>query len=82
MGNMRGYERGRFADLTDVRGKLVGAALVAFGVIAFSAYSFAIDGGQPSPIVTGQVSSGEVRTTPDNTGRHEMPPPVAPAKHS
>jgi hypothetical protein len=60
-------------------GTLLGAALVAFGVIAFSAYSFA-SGEQPKPAATPHVSSQAVRTTPDNPAQRDLPPPVAPSK--
>jgi hypothetical protein len=62
------------------RGTLLGAALVAFGVIAFSAYSFAAGGDQPGPLPAQQTSSGVIRTTPDNAGQPDMPPPVEPSK--
>ena len=77
MRDMRLYKR-RGADLNDVRGKLLGAALVAFGVIAFGAYGFAAGGEQPKPSIQ-QTASKEIRTTPDNPGQADMPPPVAPA---
>jgi hypothetical protein len=67
------------ADLTGAPGKLLVAAVVAFGVIAFSAYGFAT-GDQPKPIAAHQSSSAEIRTTPDNSGQRELPPPVAPSK--
>jgi hypothetical protein len=53
---------------------------VAFGVIAVSAYSFAAGGDQPSPAPVQNVSSGAIRTTPDNADQPDMPPPVAPSK--
>lgn len=68
----------REPDLTGAPGKLLAAALVAFGVIAFSAYGFAT-GDQPKPAAS-QASSNEIRTTPDNAGQRELPPPVEPSK--
>jgi hypothetical protein len=65
---------------TRASGTLLGAALVAFGVIAVTAYSFAAGGDQPKPEPAQQVSGEVVRTTPDNAGAREMPPPVAPSK--
>jgi hypothetical protein len=70
----------RYAAGNGVRGTLLGAALVAFGIIALSAYSFAAGGDQPGPAPTQHNSSNIVRTTPDNAGQREMPPPVAPSK--
>jgi hypothetical protein len=66
-------------DQSVARGTLLGAAVVAFGVIAFGAYSFASGGDQPKPALAAPVSTAEIRTTPDNSAR-EMPPPVAPSK--
>ena len=71
---------GTCADIIRARGALIGAALLAFGLIAFGAYSFAAGGDQPVPTAMHPVSTAEIRTTPDNTGSHEVPPPVAPAK--
>lgn len=62
------------------RGTLLGAGLVAFGVIALSAYSFAAGGDQPPPTPAQHVATGAIRTTPDNVGQSEMPPPVEPSK--
>jgi hypothetical protein len=62
------------------RGTLLGAGLVAFGVIALSAYSFAAGGDQPPPTPAQHVATGAIRTTPDNAGQSEMPPPVEPSK--
>jgi hypothetical protein len=73
-------EKQRYASTNRVRGTLLGAALVAFGVIAVSAYSFAAGGDQPSPAPVQNVSSGAIRTTPDNADQPDMPPPVAPSK--
>ena len=74
------YE-GRCADLNTMRDKLFGAALVAFAVVALSAYSFAAgDGPRPKPAKMQSVSTSEIRTTPDDSGQREMPPPVASAK--
>jgi hypothetical protein len=73
-------DENRCIDMNGARGTLLGAALVAFGVIAFGAYSFAAGGDQPKPVAAQQISTREIRTTPDNTGQHEMPPPVAPSK--
>ncbi len=73
-------DENRCIDMNSARGTLLGAALVAFGVIAFGAYNFAIAGDPPKPVAAQQVSTREIRTTPDNSGRHEMPPPVAPSK--
>ncbi len=70
----------RYATTNRVRGTLLGAALMAFGVIAVSAYSFAAGGDQPGPAPERHVSSGAIRTTPDNAGQPDMPPPVAPSK--
>jgi hypothetical protein len=74
------YE-GSCADLNSVRDKLFGAALVAFAVVAFGAYSFATaEAPQSKPAQMQTVSTIEVRTTPDDRGQREMPPPVAPSK--
>ena len=61
-------------------GTLLGAALVAFGVIAFGAYSFALGGESDRPAAARHVSSEAVRTTPDNPAQRDLPPPVAPAQ--
>jgi hypothetical protein len=71
------YER-RCIEIGSVRDKLFGLALLAFAVVALGAYSFAAGGDPPKPAPAATVSSGEVRTTPDNA--KEMPPPVAPAQ--
>ena len=73
-------DENRCIDMNGARGTLLGAAFVAFGVIAFGAYNFAAAGDQPKPVAAQQISTREIRTTPDNTGQHEMPPPVAPSK--
>lgn len=69
----------REPDLSGAPKKLLVAAVVAFGVIAFSAYGFAT-GDQPKPPASHQTSSAEIRTTPDNLDQRELPPPVAPTK--
>jgi hypothetical protein len=80
MRDTREYE-GSCADLNSVRDKLFGAALVAFVVVAFGAYSFArSEGTQPEPAQLQTASTSEIRTTPDHSGQREMPPPVASAK--
>jgi len=80
MKDMREYE-GSCADLNDVRDKLFGAALVAFAIVALGAYSFATgEGPRPKPAQMQSESTNEIRTTPDDSGHREMPPPVASAK--
>jgi hypothetical protein len=70
----------RCADLNSVRNRLFGGALVAFAVVAFGAYSFAAgDGPRPKPAQIQNASISEIRTTPDDRGHREMPPPVAPS---
>ena len=61
-------------------GTLLGAALVAFGVIAFGAYSFASGDQHDIPAAAKRVSSEAVRTTPDNPAQRDLPPPVEPSK--
>jgi hypothetical protein len=73
-------DENRCIDMNGARGTLLGAAVVAFGVIAVGAYSFAASGDQSRPVAAQEVSTREIRTTPDNAGQHEMPPPVAPSK--
>lgn len=74
------HDENRCIDMNGARGMLLGAALVAFGVIAFSAYSFAAGGDQQRPVAAQQISTREIRTTPDTVGQHEMPPPVERSK--
>ena len=80
MNDTHEYE-GRCADLNSVRDRLFGVALVAFAVVAFSAYSFAAgDRPRPKPAQIQSASTSEIRTTPDDSGQRAMPPPVATAE--
>jgi len=69
----------RLANPNRGSGTLLGAALVAFGVIAFGAYSFAAGGEHQKAAAADHASSQVVRTTPDNPAQRELPPPVEPS---
>lgn len=79
MNDLRGYSN-HDVETTTSRSKLLGAAVVALGIGALGAYSFASgDAAQPAPQ---QMASNQVRTTPEGYGS-QMPPPVtrAPAQN-
>ncbi len=72
-------ENRRNADAGRIRGTLLGGALVAFVFMGFGAYIFAAGGDRPKPGAAPQISGHVICTTPDNSGQHEIPPPVAPS---
>jgi hypothetical protein len=69
-------------DTAGNRRKLLGAAIVAFGLAALGVYSFASGDSRTNKTVAHQTQpiSGQIETTPERS--HLMPVPVEPTPKS
>lgn len=75
MRDIRGYEVHE-VETTSARSKLLGAAVVAFGIGALGVYAFA--SGDSATPASQQMASNQIRTTPEDYQSQQMPAPVTP----